>query len=302
MGWNRREFIVTSSLAAVGGALRVETLLGQQAPAPPVVPTFSPLRRNIGTFTARGGTIGWLFAPDAVVVIDAQFEDTAKMFLDGMKTRTPRGIDLLINTHHHRDHTTGNKVFRPIATKIVGHANQPALQRQQAIAAKAEADQVYADETFKDTWKADVGSEVISAKYYGPGHTGGDIVIFFERANIVHVGDLMSHIRHPRVDRPGGASIRNWIVALEKMTSEHAADTTYIYGHSKVGAPVAGSRGDLLALRDYFSVLLDYVQKEIAAGKSVEEVAKAQFPKFADFEGSPAGPLQTAYEELTAKS
>jgi glyoxylase-like metal-dependent hydrolase (beta-lactamase superfamily II) len=295
--------MMNSSLAAAGGALFTTPLFGQQAAPPPVVPTFTPLRRNVGTFTARGGTIGWMFAADSVVVIDAQFEDTAQMFLDGMKTRTPRRIDLLINTHHHRDHTTGNKVMRPLVTKIVAHANEPALQRRQAIDAKNEDAQAYPDETFPETWKADVGSEVISAKHYGPGHTGGDIVIFFERANMVHVGDLMSHVRHPRVDRPGGASIRNWIVALEKITSEHAADAIYIYGHSKVGERVSGTRADLLTLRDYFTAVLDYVQKGISAGRSVDEIAKlAALPKFPDYEGTPQGTLRMAYEELTAKS
>jgi glyoxylase-like metal-dependent hydrolase (beta-lactamase superfamily II) len=303
MQWNRREFMVASTLAVVGESIRSPLFAQQPTPAPaPVVPQFATLRGNVGTFTARGGTIGWWVTPQAVAVIDAQFEDTAQMFLDGLKTRTARKIDVLINTHHHRDHTTGNRILRPWVAKIVGHANQPALQKKQAADAKTEALQVYADETFADTWKVDLGGETISARHYGPGHTGGDIVIFFERANIVHVGDLMSHIRHPRVDRPGGASIRNWITALEKITSEHSADTMYIYGHSKVGMPVTGGRADLLALRDYFTTLVDHVQKQIAAGRSVDEIQKAGLAGFADFEGTATENLRVAYEELTSRS
>jgi glyoxylase-like metal-dependent hydrolase (beta-lactamase superfamily II) len=294
--------MAASALAVAGGALRQVPAFGQQ-PAAPVVPTFTALRSNVGVFTARGGAIGWLIAPDAVVVVDSQFADTAQMLLDGLKPRTQRKIDLLINTHHHGDHTGGNKTLRPSVVKIVGHANQPGLQRKQAAAAKSEANQAYADETFKDAWKADLGSEVVSAKYYGPGHTGGDIAIFFERANVVHMGDLMFYQRHPRVDRPGGASIRNWIVALEKVTSEHAADTTYIFGHAKVGQRITGTRADLLAFRDYFGALLDHVQKQIAAGKSVEEISKVPaLPGYPDHEGAPTGTLQMAYEELTSKA
>ena len=303
MRWNRREFLVTSSMAAAAGALRPVGLLGQQPPAAPVVPTFTPIRNNVGTFTARGGTIGWLAAPDAVIVVDSQFADTAQMFLDGLKSRTGRKIDLLINSHHHTDHTSGNKTMRPAVVKIVGHANQPGLQKKQAASAKTEDAQAYADETFADTWKTDLGGETVSAKHYGAGHTGGDIIIRFERANVVHMGDLMFKLRHPRVDRPGGASIRNWITTLEKVTSEHNTDTTYIFGHSKVGLPVTGARADLLGFRDYFTALLDYVQKGIAAGKSADEITKvAAVPGFPDHEGMPAGTLQMAYEELTAKA
>ena len=301
---NRREFILRSSLAVAAGALGSTRVFGQQAPAaapqPPTVPVFTPIRRNIGTFTARGGTMGWLVTPDAVLVVDSQFADTAQMFLDGLKTRTPRKIDLLLNTHHHPDHTGGNKVLRPMVAKIVAHENVPGLQKKQAAAAKTEDAQAYADETFKDGWKVDIGKEKVSTKYYGPGHTSGDAVIFFQQANIVHMGDLMSHQRHPRVDRPAGASIRNWLVSLEKVTKDHSNDTIYIFGHSKVGAPVTGPKQDLLALRDYFSAMLDYVQKGIAAGKSADEIIKAGMPQFAQNEGTPA--LQVCYDELTAKT
>jgi cyclase len=299
---NRRDFLATSSLALAAGMFDPARLFAQQpaAAAPPTVPVFANLRRNVGTFTARGGTMGWLVTPDAVLVVDSQFADTSQMFLDGMKSRTQRTFDLLINSHHHPDHTGGNKVLRPSVAKIVAHVNAPALQRKQAAANKTEDNQAYADETFKDSWQVNIGNEVVSAKYYGPGHTSGDAVISFERANIVHMGDLMSHQRHPRVDRPSGASIRNWLKLLEDVTKDHNNDTMYIFGHAKVGAPVTGSRKDVLALRDYFSAMLDYVQKGIAAGKSADELIKAGLPGFADSEGMPQ--LQVAFDELSAKA
>jgi cyclase len=298
---NRRDFLATSSLALAAGMFDPARLFAQQpaAAAPPTVPVAN-LRRNVGTFTARGGTMGWLVTPDAVLVVDSQFADTSQMFLDGMKSRTQRTFDLLINSHHHPDHTGGNKVLRPSVAKIVAHVNAPALQRKQAAANKTEDNQAYADETFKDSWQVNIGNEVVSAKYYGPGHTSGDAVISFERANIVHMGDLMSHQRHPRVDRPSGASIRNWLKLLEDVTKDHNNDTMYIFGHAKVGAPVTGSRKDVLALRDYFSAMLDYVQKGIAAGKSADELIKAGLPGFADSEGMPQ--LQVAFDELSAKA
>ena len=137
MSLNRREFVALSSLGLIG------TLDNQwawaQAPAaagqqPPTAAEFKAVRRNIGTFTARGGTIGYLITPDAVVVVDSQFADTAPMLLDGLKRRTTRKIDVLINSHHHPDHTGGNKVLQPSVTKIVAHENVPALQRRQAAA------------------------------------------------------------------------------------------------------------------------------------------------------------------------
>src|SRR5687767_11495579 len=314
MNWNRRDFISASSLGLVsalglperlrqvpfgGGTLFAQAPGGPQAPT---VPEFKDVRGNVGVFTARGGTIGYLVTPDAVVVVDSQFADTAPLFLEGLKPRTSRKIDLLINSHHHGDHTGGNKVMQPSVAKIVAHANVPGLQRKAAAAAKTEANQAYADTTFEKDWKASVGKEVVSARHYGPAHTGGDIVITFQQANVAHMGDLMSYQRNPRADRPAGASIRNWIPVLENTVKDHGGDTIYIFGHSKVGERVTGSSKDLLELRDYFTAMLDHARKGIAAGKSMEEIVKvAAVPGFERYEGTPTA-LEAAYQELMAKS
>ena len=89
-------------------------------------------------------------------------------------------------------------MFRPAAAKHVAHRNVPALQKTQAAAAKSDAQQAYADTTYDTTWSAKVGSETVSMKYYGPGHTSGDSVVTFQNANIVHMGDLMFYLRNPR--------------------------------------------------------------------------------------------------------
>jgi glyoxylase-like metal-dependent hydrolase (beta-lactamase superfamily II) len=303
MHWNRRDFVVASSLGLVG-ALGSRSIFAQApagAPAAPVMPEFKDVRRNVGTFTARGGTIGYLVTPDAVVVVDSQFPDTAPLFLEGMKPKTQRKFDLLINSHHHGDHTGGNKVLQPNAAKIVAHANVPGLQKKAAAAAKSEANQAYADTTFDKEWSAKVGNETVSAKYYGPAHTGGDIVITFQNANIAHMGDLMSYQRNPRADRPAGASIVNWVRVLENTVKDHGNDTIYIFGHSKVGERITGSGKDLLELRDYFTAMLDFTRKAIASGRPAEEVAKtAAIPGFERYEGTPTA-ITAAYEELTAK-
>ena len=301
MNLNRRDFVVLSSLGFVG-ALTPRTLFAQ-APAPaPAVPEFKDVRRNVGVFTARGGTIGYLLTGDAFVVVDSQFADTAPMFLKGMQPKTTRKIDFLINSHHHPDHTGGNKVMQPNVAKIVAHANVPGLQKKQAATQKSEANQAYADTTFDKDWKASVGKETVSARYYGPAHTSGDIAITFENANIVHLGDLMSFQRNPRADRPAGASIPNWITVLERIVKDHGGDTVYIFGHSKVGERVTGSSKDVLELRDYFTALVDFAKKQIAAGKSQEEIVKGTMaiPGFERYEGTPVA-LEAAYLELSGK-
>ena len=302
MKLSRRELFATSSVALGSFAHVFGQTPAAPATPPPPQTSFDPLRGNVGIFTGRGGTIGMLVAADANVVVDTQFADTAKIALGNLKQMNPRQIDVLINTHHHGDHTSGNNVFRPAAARHVAHRNVPALQKTQAAAAKAEAQQSYADTLYDTTWSEKLGGETVSLKYYGPGHTSGDSVVTFQNANVVHMGDLMFYLRHPRVDRGAGASIKNWISTLESVVKDHGADTIYVAGHAKTNLPVTVTRADLLKFRDYFSGLLAYVQKGIASGRAAAEIVKvASVPGFADYEGNPEGTIQAAYDELTVK-
>jgi cyclase len=309
---DRRQFIAYSS-----GALAVSPLArafaqapaqsAPQSPAPPAVPKFEDVRRNVGLFTMRGGTIGWLVNKDAVIVVDTQYPDTAKTCLDGLKQKTSgRGPDLVINTHHHGDHTGGNAIFRAEAKKLVAQARVPDLQRQAAAATPNSPAPVVADATFDKTWSQKLGDETVTATYNGPGHTGGDAIVHFERAHVVHMGDLLFHERHPRVDRPAGASIQNWIVILEKVGKDMPADTIFIAGHAKDGLPVTVDRKAVLRFRDYFDAVLALTRKGIAQGQTKEALAAtAALPGFESYQGGGAlslsGVLGVAYDELTAK-
>jgi cyclase len=299
---SRRTFLASTALVP---AVR---LAGWQTPAsqPPPSVLFTPLRRDVGVFTGRGGTIGWLITPEAVVLVDSQFPDTATLCLDGVKSRSKRPIDLLINTHHHGDHTAGNIVFKPEVPHILAHEKVPALQKKSAEARGNVEQQAYADQTFDKTWGQDIGEERVEMHYYGPGHTGGDAVVTFARANVVHLGDLVFRARHPFVDRPGGASVRNWLTTLEQVVAAHEKDTIYIFGHARDGLGVSGTAADLTAMRDYFSAVLHHAQKGITAGQSRDAITSlTALPGFEDYPNSPPAALSNvlgaAYDELTEK-
>jgi cyclase len=308
---NRRRFLLNSSLAATAGLLS-RSRLSAQAPAAamPVPIEFRLLRRNVGLFTARGGAIGWLNHPAGLVAVDTQFADTAARFLTEFPGRNNRPFDVVINTHHHGDHTGGNAVLKPAAKRIVGHANVPALMQAQparAGAAPAPAP-VVPDTTFADTWRTELGDEVISARYFGAAHTKGDITIHFERANVVHLGDLAFNRIYPVIDRASGGTFRGWLTVVERIAATYPADTIYIFGHGHASNPrftSQATRADLLVFRDYVSAVLAHTEREIAAGKTREQVITlTNLPGFEDFHvqtGSRLpGNLGAAYDELTA--
>jgi len=300
---NRRDFLLKTTSAAALGLLGARRLLGQTAAANHG--TFCPLRSGAGYYLGRGGTIGWFVNNDGVTAVDTQFPEWAQYFLDGLPGRSGRRVDVLINSHHHGDHTAGNPVFRPVTNTIVAQANVPGLQRAAAMRSKNEPDQVYADSTFDASWKHGIGGETITATYLGAAHTGGDAIIHFENANVIHMGDLVFNRLYPVTDRPGGCNIRNWISVLEKAVATYPADAIYIFGHGKPEFGVTGAHPEILGFRDYLAALLAHVEKEIAAGQSKEAiVALENFPGFDGFHAPMPNRLGhnlgAAYDELTA--
>ena len=90
---------------------------------------FKLLRNNVGYFTERGGTIGWMSTKDGIVVVDTQFPENAQNCINMLKEESSSPIKLLINTHHHGDHSSGNIAFKGLAEKVVAHTNSKANQK-----------------------------------------------------------------------------------------------------------------------------------------------------------------------------
>lgn len=311
MTLTRRQFVATSSSAALYALLVEHGLLAQ-----PAAPTIVELRRGVSAFSLRGGTIGLLQARDGLVIVDSQYADTAKVCLDGVRARTARTIDLVVNTHHHGDHTSGNGVLRAAAARIVAHENSAALQRKAAAAAPAPAAgappvaaPTYPDATYTSTWSERIGDETVALKYYGPGHTSGDSVVTFEKANVVHMGDLMFNRMHGFVDVPSGASIANWASLLELVVKAHDRDTMYIFGHGNAGK-VTGASADLLEFSAYLQALLTAAHDAVKKGTPRDEFVKGTLgARFADYTSpvpnnpnfSLAGNMGKAFDEASKK-
>jgi cyclase len=297
---NRRTFLHGSVLTLGALTLAQQKILGSLFQQTWKI---TMLRNNVGIYTDRGGTIGFLLSRDGIVVVDAQFPDQSKNLISELKKKSEKPFKLLINTHHHGDHTGGNISFKGIVEHVLAHENSKINQEKSAIQQKTEDKQLYPDQTFTNTWCQKSGKEKICLYYFGAAHTNGDAVIHFEKANIVHMGDLVFNRRHPFVDRGAGASIKNWMEVLDKSVKKFNRKTIYIFGHASEGHEVTGTADDLKKFSDYLGLVLDFTEKEIKAGKTKEEFLKTtSIPGNTEWKGDGIQrPLGAAWDELTAK-
>ncbi len=294
---NRRSFIkqstALSALSILPNASLWETLFqsGYKMEA---------LRNNVGIFTERGGTIGWMISDEGIVVVDSQFPAQAQNLVGEIQKKSDRQIDLLINTHHHGDHSAGNIAFKGIVKTVMAHENSLKNQKERAERANNVDQQLFPDTTYKKgKIRQKVGGERVALHYFGAAHTDGDSFVHFENANIVHCGDLLFNRRAPFVDKSAGANITNWQVVMEKGYKAFDKDTQFVFGHSGNGFGITGTREDLKAFENYLGKVMEFVKKGQAAGKTKEELAGAtEIPGAPEWKGRQSRPVNAAWMEL----
>ncbi len=298
---SRRQFVTRSAAAAA--ALPFVSPLASAAP-PRVAPRraeFTDIRRGVGAFTERGGTIGYLRSDAALVAVDTQFPESARTFLDGVRDGTGRGLDVLVNTHHHGDHTAGNVVLAAVADQHVAHEAVPGLQRASASRGRSLDAQRYASETFQRTWSTDLGDEVLALHYFGPAHTCGDAVVHFEKADVVHMGDLVFNRRQPFIDRGAGASVENWGTVLEAVHGRFSDETVFVFGHAGEGHSVIGDRSDLLVMRDFLAAARLAIVPRASDGATAADVEGLLIPGFEEWGPTPARVAEPIIEEFARR-
>src|SRR4029079_2199295 len=172
----------------------------------------------------------------------------------------------------HGDHTGSNAIFSADAP-IIAHEN--VRKRLMSGRPKIELDGKTRDAvppapkealpivTFQDKVSVHLNGEEIRALHFPSGHTDGDVVIYFTKSNVVHMGDDFVTYGFPFVDLTSGGSVEGMIAAMEPVSAQLPADVKVIPGHGPIST--------LDDVRRYVNMLketLAVVEKGIKAGKT----------------------------------
>ena len=294
---------LTLSLALTA-ILAVPTAAQQQQPDWASV-EITPVKVADGLYmlTGRGGNIGLSVGADGAFVIDDQFAPLTDKILAAIRTVTDQPVRWVFNTHWHGDHTGGNENMGKTGALIVAHDNvrkrmNPAQFKDLVGSSNQAPSGALPVVTFSDEVTFHWNGETIHVIHVANSHTDGDALVFFEKANAVHMGDAFFRSRYPFVDVASGGTVQGMIASSNLALGMLTADTKVIPGHGDLSGPA-----DLAAFRDMLVTVRDRVAPMVQRGMTEDQVvaAKPTADLDATWGDTPERFVRSVYQSLKAR-
>src|ERR1044071_3012929 len=158
------------------------------------------------TLDGQGGTIGVLFGPDGVFMVDTQFAPLSNKIVAAIKRLTPQPIKFVVNTHVHGDHTGGDENFGKLGATIISreelryrlaHPNPNANGTPATPTAEIGLPKM----VYRDRLTLRMDGEGVDMIAIPRAHTDGDTMVYFPGLDVIMTGDFFRSIQYPHVDR-----------------------------------------------------------------------------------------------------
>lgn len=264
---------------------------------------------NVYMLEGAGGNIAASVGEDGIVIVDDQYAPLADKIQAALKGITDKPVRFVINTHYHPDHVGGNAYFQKQAPIIAQDNVRKRLEAggtggnkgSMTMEFKPVSNEVLPIITFDHDVTVHLNGDDIRALHFPSGHTDGDSIIFFPKANVVHMGDDFVRYGFPFIDLNGGGSVAGMIAAMEEVVPKLPPDVKVIPGH--------GSISNLDDVRAYVKMLKETraaVQDGIAKGKSLDQLKKEKvldpWKQYANDFVTADIFIETIYNDTTGKS
>lgn len=228
---------------------------------------FAYLQEGGGLCVSNAGLI---VGDESCIVIDALFAPSmTRAFRDEIRRVTDKPVRLLINTHHHVDHTQGNALF-PEAT-ILAQTNARSEQQRvgtgvlellrpripELVEEASALPQRLPDLTYEGEMSISFEDRSIQLLHLGPAHTIGDTLIVLPDDRLLFAGDVAFFYVTPLGLEGDIGNWANVCDAVDAMDVEHI-----VPGHG----PVAG-KPELRETRDYLSLIHTQARAAFDAGQ-----------------------------------
>jgi len=260
---------------------------------------------SIYMLQGKGGNIAVSTGVDGILMIDDKFAPSSEEITNLVSSLSEKPIQFLVNTHHHGDHTGGNKNM--IAKGVVVYAHENARKRMIAneknafdkkqdgvlnklvedlnksgnnekakekakekgndMPAFVESKNTYPMITFSDDMTFHYNGEKVMVFHIHNAHTDGDAIVYFTQSNVLHTGDIFFNGRYPYIDIKSGGNYDGNVKALSQILNLIDDETKVIPGHGNVG-----NKASIKYSHDMMVALKNSVSFHVLSGKTKEEI------------------------------
>lgn len=227
---------------------------GLQNPAPPTV---EQLAEGVHRIVVDGGffaNVTVVVGDDGVLLVDTGFKDTRDALASTLQRMGANPVHTIIHTHPHGDHVGADSLLMPDGV-VFGHGGAGDFLN-------AYRNGVPVDEPTT----IELGDETIHLVPFAGGHSGADLVVHFEKAKVLCLGDMYLSESFPCVDLTEGG-VDSLMENLERVLELFPQDVQVVPGHGRV-TTMAGLRRYVDRMNDTIAI----VRREMAAGKGQEQI------------------------------
>jgi cyclase len=223
-----------------------------------------------------GLNVGVCVGEDGLLLIDAQEEAGVPRLVARIAEFTDKPVRYVVNTHWHFDHVGGNAIFARQGAAVIAQENtRTRLMTEQPnplgrAAQKAFPAAFWPRITFADLLTLHVNGDDVELLHFPNGHTDGDAIVFFHKADVLFAADLFNNTNYTRVDLRGG-SLDGMIAAYDKLLPMLDDKVKVVPGRGPVG-----TRKDLVEYREVMVTLRDRITRLIKDGKTLSEAIAAK--------------------------
>ena len=235
------------------------------------------LRGNVSVLMGSGANIVVLSGDHGKFLVDAGISASEAKVRAALNAIGPTPVTYVVNTHWHWDHTDGNGWLHDSGATIIAHPNTLKYLSQAThvddwnwtmppLPAGARPTILVDDST-----TFIFAGDTIHVDHYGPGHTDGDLSVYFEKADVLTLGDTFWNGNYPFIDNQDGGNINDAIKWADKAIECTTDKTIVVPGHGPVG-----TRSQLIEFRNMLATVRDNVAALKRQGKSLDEVIAAK--------------------------
>jgi glyoxylase-like metal-dependent hydrolase (beta-lactamase superfamily II) len=284
---NRREFMKSAAVVAVVYGIPV-SLLKELSFAEDRISRanagwlkaeikIEPVADGVHMLSGIGGNVGILRTGKSSLLVDTGGHVRTADVLAKNATLGNGAPKVVVNTHYHFDHVDGNENLVKAGCEIVAQENtRKRMSAPQTLEFVGETlpawpPSALPTRTFADELVLTPEGESVRLVHFADAHTDTDLIVVFEKQNVVHAGDLMFNGFYPVIDFSAKGWIGGQAAGVQKVADLAKGDAKIIPGHG----PIA-TKAQAQAQADMLKKIHERLAKLMEKGSTVADAVAAK--------------------------